>query len=206
MLKPRDYVRITINNSSDIIYAIEEPETSQHLDHQEILIKALLNLANQPNAQVLITTHSGFIVKKLQEPNLRLVLHDDSGNKRIVDVPDAKLPYRSLNEINCLAFGEYTEEYHNELYGHIEKGKLLNAYKTSEHMPKKSYIDDRLKGKLSAPKIISLSEYIRHQIHHPENKENIPYTKEELKDSINLMREFISNNIAMVSVNSNSVG
>ena len=36
-----------------------------------------------------------------------------------------------------------------------------------------------------------LTEYIRHQIHHPENKNNPRYTREELKQSIDLMRTFI---------------
>ena len=36
-----------------------------------------------------------------------------------------------------------------------------------------------------------LTEYIRHQIHHPENQNNPRYTREELKQSIDLMRTFI---------------
>ena len=36
-----------------------------------------------------------------------------------------------------------------------------------------------------------LTEYIRHQIHHPENKNNTLYTTEELQESISLMRKFI---------------
>ena len=40
---------------------------------------------------------------------------------------------------------------------------------------------------------ITLTEYIRHQIHHPENNNNVRYTREELKESIELMREFIQN-------------
>lgn len=38
---------------------------------------------------------------------------------------------------------------------------------------------------------ITLTEYIRHQIHHPENIFNIRYTSEQLKESICLMRDFI---------------
>lgn len=39
---------------------------------------------------------------------------------------------------------------------------------------------------------ITLTEYIRHQIHHPENDRNILYTYEQLNESIEMMREFIS--------------
>lgn len=36
-----------------------------------------------------------------------------------------------------------------------------------------------------------LTEYIRHQIHHPENNLNRKYTEDELHTSIELMRDFI---------------
>lgn len=41
-----------------------------------------------------------------------------------------------------------------------------------------------------------LTEYIRHQIHHPENNLNRRYTESELNTSIELMRIFIANNFA----------
>ena len=40
-----------------------------------------------------------------------------------------------------------------------------------------------------------LTEYIRHQIHHPENRLNTHYTQAELKESIELMRTFIALNM-----------
>ena len=40
-----------------------------------------------------------------------------------------------------------------------------------------------------------LSEFIRHQIHHPENTLNDRFTWEQLQESIRMMREFIQNNI-----------
>ena len=38
-----------------VIYAIEEPETSQHPNYQIMLMKALLDLANKDNRQILVT-------------------------------------------------------------------------------------------------------------------------------------------------------
>src|SRR5690606_38151949 len=43
--------------NKSIIYAIEEPETSQHPDHQNLLVTALNDLAQKENYQVIITTH-----------------------------------------------------------------------------------------------------------------------------------------------------
>ena len=39
---------------------------------------------------------------------------------------------------------------------------------------------------------IILTDYIRYQIHHPDNHLNPIYTKEELRQSIESMREFIA--------------
>lgn len=113
-------------NIPSIVYAIEEPETSQHTDHQKKLIKAFLDLSNTPNTQVIITTHSAALVKELEFQHLRLV-KSDSSTKTIEKVLPNSLPYPSLNEVNFLAFSEITEEYHNELYGFIElEGEMTN--------------------------------------------------------------------------------
>ncbi|MDX7697136.1 ATP-binding protein [Aeromonas dhakensis] len=45
-------------DSRNVIYAIEEPETSQHPIWQVELLNALLELSENENTQVLITTHS----------------------------------------------------------------------------------------------------------------------------------------------------
>lgn len=49
------------------------------------------------------------------------------------------------------------------------------------------------KGSVSEIQII-LSEYIRHQIHHPENTHNTRFTADELEQSISEMRTFIVGN------------
>lgn len=38
-----------------------------------------------------------------------------------------------------------------------------------------------------------MTEYVRHQIHHPENHNNTHFTQEELKQSIDDMRTYIRN-------------
>lgn len=181
--------RIQESNATSIIYAIEEPETSQHTENQKKLIRAFLTLADAPNTQVIITTHSSIIVKQLHFSNLRLISIEDS-HRKISNVLPGQLPYPSLNEVNFLAFSDITEEYHNELYGFIEEGGLLSSFR--EGKPTQKYIRDLGNGKTKEESKI-LTEYIRHQIHHPENKLNTHYTDVELKESICLMRDFIQN-------------
>lgn len=174
-----------------IIYAVEEPETSQHTNSQINLIKAFKSIAEHNNVQVIITTHSPFIVKQMDYPSLRLITNSDAGEKTISNVNPSMLQYPSLNEVNYLAFGEITEEYHDELYGYLDENNLLDQYKSGKTTV--SYIKVNKDRPLSTHNII-MTEYIRHQIHHPENTHNRKFTKEELKNSIEEMRNFIANN------------
>jgi len=175
------------NDIPSIIYAIEEPETSQHPKHQRKLIEAFIELSNISNTQIIMTTHSPSIVKLLQFEHIKLI-KEENGNKNIKSIEYANLPYPSLNEVNYLAFNESDEEYHNELYGYIESENLLNDYKRG----KTTVTYKRLKRGQEVEEQKILSEYIRHQIHHPENRLNPRFTYEQLQESINLMRNFIN--------------
>lgn len=174
-------------NIPSIIYAIEEPETSQHTEHQKKLISAFLSLSQAPGTQVIITTHSAALVKELEFQHLRLIKIANNA-KTIENVLPNQLPYPSLNEVNFLAFSEISEEYHNELYGYIElEGELANYKNGKATMVYNKLMRD---GTTRIEQIV-LTEYIRHQIHHPENTNNTRYTFTQLNDSINLMRSFI---------------
>ncbi len=175
----------------DIIYAIEEPETSQHPGYQKKLIAAFRELSQAQHTQIILTTHSPAIVKMLEFENLKLV-KDEGNNKKVINVEKKSLPYPSLNEVNFLAFDESDESYHNELYGFIEDGDgLLGQFKQGKGT--RPYIRDDGDGQ---PQQKILSEYIRHKIHHPGNQLNDDYTPEELQQSIRLLRDFITGNNA----------
>lgn len=176
-------------NIPSIIYAIEEPETSQHTAHQKMLINALLELSNTDNTQILLTTHSPVIVKELDFCHLRLILLEDE-EKVVKSVLPGQLPYPSLNEVNFIAFEEITEEYHNELYGYLESEGLINNFKNGKETVE--YIRLKRDGSTQNEQKV-LTEYIRHQIHHPENTHNEKYTETQLLDSIEMMRDFIQN-------------
>jgi len=174
------------SNLPNIVYAIEEPETSQHPEHQRGLTDALIALSQAVNTQVLLTTHSPEIVKRLKFENILLV--SNSPQERVSRVLQNELPYPSLNEVNFSAFGEATYEYHNELYGFIEAEGRLTEYSSGK--PLRPYNKIRRDGSTQKLDIV-LTEYIRHQIHHPENTQNVHFTPQELTDSIQDMRVFI---------------
>ena len=108
---------------------------------------------------------------------------------KIYQVQENELPYPSLNEVNYIAFNELSIEYHNELYSYIEAEDLLSSYKNNK--PSRAYIRILRNGQEKQESIV-LTEYIRNQIHHPENDRNVRFTDEELKQSIEDMRNFIA--------------
>ena len=176
------------NIQIDAIYAIEEPETSQHAEHQRILINSFKDLAKQPHNQIIITTHSTTVVKQLTFDNIRLVKNNEDGARSVENIEQAQLPFPSLNEINYIAFGEISEEYHIELYTHIKETGRFNQYKQGKSTMR--YWQLKQNGTLVEKQLI-LTEYIRNIIHHPENTHNQKYTREELAESIELMRQFL---------------
>ena len=188
--------RMQSNTESDgLIYAIEEPETSQHVAHQKILMKALIDLANNENVQVVLTTHSSYVVKQLKFDNIRLVKEkEEDREERIVQaIEPSQLPYPSLNEINFTSFGEVTEEYHDELYSYLYSNKTDGIKWIEEYKNGKTTVDyiRELPNGTTKTEQKTLTEKIRHQIHHPENCHNEPYTETEIRQSIEDMRAFI---------------
>ena len=105
------------------------------------------------------------------------------------DILPGQLQYPSLNEVNYIAFGEITEEYHDELYSYIEFQGWKNTYLAGK--PTRLYHRQLSDGNVRDEQKMQ-TEYIRHQIHHPENHLNVRYTLTELQQSIEEMRQFIS--------------
>ena len=207
----------TSQAKNGIIYAVEEPETSQHTNNQKTLIESFVKIAKEPGAQVILTTHSAYIVKKLDYANLRIISDNKNNEKEILPVKKSCLKYPSLNEVNYLAFNEISVEYHDELYGELQfeyreisrrsndnqkdgksdKGatKRINEKGFDDWLNKKGieknkdYKRDDRDGTYK----VTLQTYIRDLIHHPENKSNHMYTEEELSKSIEEMRNIYIN-------------
>lgn len=83
--------RITEGTSRRIIYAIEEPETSQHPHNQRILLESFQDLAAEPSCQVLLTTHSPGFASYLPLESFRYVRYSDTGCRIVEEGNDAVL-------------------------------------------------------------------------------------------------------------------
>lgn len=78
------------SSSRDVIYAIEEPETSQHPDFQRMLISVLKELSTQSNRQIILTTHTPEIVKMVDKDNL-IFLKKESYSTKVYQNDDIKV-------------------------------------------------------------------------------------------------------------------
>ena len=67
-------------NAPGIIYAIEEPETSQHPDNQKMLIEALKGLSESGNAQIILTTHVPGLASLIPIESIRYIRKDRGRN------------------------------------------------------------------------------------------------------------------------------
>ncbi|RCS27250.1 lantibiotic ABC transporter [Polaribacter sp. WD7] len=125
-------------NAPNIIYALEEPETSQHPDFQLMIVNALKELSETENAQVFFTTHNSNLAKEIPKSSLRYVYlengrvnvesglnPDGTDNEQIIDriietlgaLPDPK------NKVKVLIFVEGE----NDINALIGLSKILNT-------------------------------------------------------------------------------
>lgn len=65
--------KMASSSKGQIIYAVEEPETSQHPSNQRILIEAFKSLSQTDGCQVLLTTHSPGLAAELPVESIRFV-------------------------------------------------------------------------------------------------------------------------------------
>jgi predicted ATPase len=62
-----------------VIYAIEEPETSQHPDKQKLLVEAFSEMADKDGCQIVITTHVPALAEQLSIKCIRHIFKNQEG-------------------------------------------------------------------------------------------------------------------------------
>ena len=80
-----------IVDGKTVIYAIEEPETSQHPNYQIMLVNALQEIASVENRQVFITTHSPEIAKMVNQQDLIFIKRDEDKRPCLVKDGEDKM-------------------------------------------------------------------------------------------------------------------
>ncbi len=75
-----------------VIYAVEEPETSQHPDHQKMLLNAFEQLVEQNRCQVILTTHTPTLARRVNQNCLRLIHKSNDEPSVALGSDDETLP------------------------------------------------------------------------------------------------------------------
>ena len=105
-------------SKENILILIDEPELHLHPDLQNNFINHIVSISEKN--QFLFSTHSPLFVKQtLNNDNSKIQIHcleKENEEVKILELEKRVLPYVSANEVNFVAFGLATEEYHNELY------------------------------------------------------------------------------------------
>jgi len=182
-------------SNKQLIVFIDEPELHLHPKLQEDFVKILLEFSK--TAQIILTTHSPLLVKQVlyNEKAQVNVLQKEASKVKIAKIEDRVLPYLSANEINFIAFGLPTEEYHNELF---EELKIRDDNTRTAPLNLKDFDTHFFQtNKSEAPNYpyngtanqVSIHTHLRTQIHHrgTAGKADI----QQIKQSIEKMRGFL---------------
>lgn len=192
-------------SKENILILIDEPELHLHPDLQNNFIDHIVSISDKN--QFLFSTHSPLFVKQtLNNDNEKIQIHclkRENEEVKILELEKRVLDYVSANEINFIAFGLATEEYHNELYeelifkyGQEEIEKKDGTKEIITKAIKKFDIDffqnEKQETKNSPWKgnqnEVTIHTFLRNQIHH--QKDNGKPNITGLKSSIEKMREF----------------
>lgn len=75
----------------DVIFAIEEPETSQHPNNQLLLLDALKELSLEESHQVIFTTHNPILAGRVDRESIRFIEKDENGSRILAENDDNTL-------------------------------------------------------------------------------------------------------------------
>lgn len=93
------------NSKSNLIYAIEEPETAQHPDQQRKVIESLIEISESDNNQVMLTTHSPEIASLLPTNSIRFIedIGEDEQKVKKINEPDDDVIGRVVDALGIMA-------------------------------------------------------------------------------------------------------
>lgn len=189
------YLLKNSNNLDGGIILVDEPELSMHPKWQEKIFdyyRGLFKNGSTQSAQMIFATHSEYVIRAaLKDPDnvLVIILTDDNGTIKQDKINDTVLPVITAAEVNYLAFGIKSIDYHIALYGDLQAQtgnsgiQAMDTYIESqpEYSAALHEKDDTTHGHYK-----TWPTYIRNAIDHPDSGRT--YSETELALSIELLR------------------
>ncbi|MGV2950802.1 ATP-dependent nuclease [Glutamicibacter sp. AGC46] len=186
------------SNPTPLVLMLDEPETWLHPSAQLKLGEALSQIGTRE--QVFIITHSPYLIRKFDSKSHMLTVLAGHGKDRRVDHSTKFGLFGqgepTWGEINYRAFDVCSNDFHNELYGHVQRH--IEAQKADGKSATEKEMDlflvaegiDKAKTWVRNPRVrypATLPVYVRNSIHHPENSMNLSVTAEELHNSTRVL-------------------
>lgn len=177
---------------------IDEPEICLHPIAQIKLINAFESISK--TKQIFLATHSPLIFKNCCSDKVGMFTFSKEFKiEKLGKCNFSKIKWGpTWGEIIYFAYNLPTIDFHNELFGYLQEQTKKFGEKEFDEFLKdggikqdKSYKKEKDGNTLEYS--TTLCTYIRNQIHHPENKNNIQYNDEELKLSIDYLLGCVSN-------------
>lgn len=191
-------------NQTPLLLMLDEPETWLHPSAQLRLGDALSSIGE--HEQVFVITHSPYLIRKFEPSGHKLTVLSGQGSDRRIDDSEKfglfGIGEPTWGEINYRAFDICSHEFHNELFGFVQK--FIEASKTPGRVAGEAEIDEflsqrniprdttwiRTSGRTD-PRTICL--FVRNSIHHPENRLNNQVTDEDLRKSTEALVTVVEN-------------
>lgn len=181
---------------------IDEPELCLHPLAQSKLLDSLIEISK--TKQIFLTTHSPFFLKSKYLSNFGIYIFKKENNKnnaKEITINGVLNKHPTFNEIIFNAYNLPTEDFHDELFGHLQN--LISAtnitqvdeYLSTQGIPRnKQWTREDSVGKTYQPENRTIQYFIRNKTHHPENKkmQSSYYSTDELKSSIEMMISIIN--------------
>lgn len=191
------YLLRNSNNLDGGLILIDEPELSMHPKWQEKIFdyyRGLFKSGGSQSAQMIFATHSEYVIRAaLKDPDnvLVIILTDDNGTIKADKINDTVLPNITAAEVNYLAFGIKSIDYHIALYGDLQtitnNPNIINMDTYIQSQPEYIVTQHEKDDNTRYGHYKTLPTYIRNAIDHPDSGRR--YSEADLACSIDLLRK-----------------